>query len=587
MSSSPRRYGEASLRAADGLPPRAAFPYLARRAFKKVFGRSLGELWRDFEAAVARRIAPARAVRRSALTEHGFDRARAAVRPRRARSSTPSSIRTVFRRCCAWSPARSDVPESREPVSRRRASGSPGSRSSSIRVEVASAGGAAVGSVRGRTRRRAAAAPDARRARGRSRRVAGRPAHRLHGAARRPPRARYAGRSRRSAPAGAYPAPRSSREAGVQLRVAALVARRTIDRRSNACRAARGDRAGRSGDAAPSRGPWPRRSSGSAQRGAGVDARRPAAVRVGPRRRRLSALSRRRRRRARRRGWRAPAPTHAHPSRRADGRTLVFVGYTARWLRPLQHSARHGVDGRRRSAASRLRRSRQVCAPSRRRTGGRSTRSTRGRTRRWRTIAPRFWTPTLESDGDELVVGAATASNDALGRHAYAAGAGWSAARGRPDWQVAYAYDRWRPTLFANVSDDTDPWRDGDVRTREANAGAVVPFRRVRWTQSVLGAFHASTDEFDVHLRAPTGETVDAARRFAAAGASTPRVRTATRSASKKDGAPRVTHRADARSARRRRRRGRVDARPARLPARRCRGTPCSRLRSRRARRLG
>ena len=37
--------------------------------------------------------------------------------------------------------------------------------------------------------------------------------------------------------------------------------------------------------------------------------------------------------------------------------------------------------------------------------------------------------------------------------------AGWSTARARPDWQVAYAYDRWRPTLFANVADDTDPWR--------------------------------------------------------------------------------------------------------------------------------
>ncbi len=114
----------------------------------------------------------------------------------------------------------------------------------------------------------------------------------------------------------------------------------------------------------------------------------------------------------------------------------------------------------------------------------------------WRTIAPRFWTPTLESDEDEFVAGAATGGTDALGRHVYGIEAGWSTARARPDWQVAYAYDRWRPTLFANVADDTDPWRGGEVRTREANAGVLFPVRRVRWSQSLLGALHSSVDEF-------------------------------------------------------------------------------------------
>ena len=41
-------------------------------------------------------------------------------------------------------------------------------------------------------------------------------------------------------------------------------------------------------------------------------------------------------------------------------------------------------------------------------------------------------------------------------------------ARARPDWQLAYAYDRWRPTFFVNVADDTDPWRDDTIRTVEA-----------------------------------------------------------------------------------------------------------------------
>ncbi len=112
----------------------------------------------------------------------------------------------------------------------------------------------------------------------------------------------------------------------------------------------------------------------------------------------------------------------------------------------------------------------------------------------WGTLLPRFWTPTVESDNDELVLGAATGGYDALGRHAYAVEGGWSTSRARPDWQIAYAYDRWWPTIFANVTDDTDPFRDGTARTRELNAGAIFPVRRVRWSQTFLGGFHGSDD---------------------------------------------------------------------------------------------
>ena len=113
-----------------------------------------------------------------------------------------------------------------------------------------------------------------------------------------------------------------------------------------------------------------------------------------------------------------------------------------------------------------------------------------------RTLAPTFWTPTIESDADELVIGAATGSADALGRHAYAIEGGWSV-RARPDWQVAYAYDRWRPTLFAAYADDTDGWREGEVRTREAETGLVLPWRRVRSIRSMLASVHVSDDHFE------------------------------------------------------------------------------------------
>ena len=116
--------------------------------------------------------------------------------------------------------------------------------------------------------------------------------------------------------------------------------------------------------------------------------------------------------------------------------------------------------------------------------------------RPWRTLAPQFWTPIVESDSEEASVGAAIAGSDALGRHAYGAAAAWPTTKGRrPDWSISYAYDRWWPTLFASLSDDTDPWRDGELRTRELNAGMVLVSRQVRRTQTLLTTFSASSDQ--------------------------------------------------------------------------------------------
>jgi Omp85 superfamily domain/WD40-like Beta Propeller Repeat len=190
--------------------------------------------------------------------------------------------------------------------------------------------------------------------------------------------------------------------------------------------------------------------------------------------------------------WRleGTGPDARTPEVSPDGRTLVFVGYTAQgydlFSMPLasavwtvaEPGAFHAETRAILAEAGDTMAAALVASPY----------------SPWRTLAPRFWTPTIESDGDEVVFGAATGSLDALGRHAYGIEAGWATSRARPDWQVAYAYDRWWPTLFANVADDTDPWRDGDLRTREANAGVLLPFRRVRWTQSLLGALHASAD---------------------------------------------------------------------------------------------
>ncbi|MBA3297973.1 MAG: PD40 domain-containing protein, partial [Acidobacteria bacterium] len=120
----------------------------------------------------------------------------------------------------------------------------------------------------------------------------------------------------------------------------------------------------------------------------------------------------------------------------------------------------------------------------------------------WRTLAPRFWFPVIEEDDDRLAFGAGTAGTDALGRHYYFTSASWSSRR-RPDWNASYAYDRWLPTLLADVSDSTDPWKEGTVRVRELNAGAVVPFRHVRQGHALFGGFHAATEEFACASCAP------------------------------------------------------------------------------------
>ena len=111
-----------------------------------------------------------------------------------------------------------------------------------------------------------------------------------------------------------------------------------------------------------------------------------------------------------------------------------------------------------------------------------------------RTLAPTYWEPVVQSDAGETLVGAGTAMADALGRHAYSVATAWSTARARPDWNVSYAYDRWRATLFAIYADDTDPIRGGALRSRELFGGALLPIRHVRWSETFMGGFDTERD---------------------------------------------------------------------------------------------
>lgn len=143
----------------------------------------------------------------------------------------------------------------------------------------------------------------------------------------------------------------------------------------------------------------------------------------------------------------------------------------------------------------------------------------------WPTLAPRFWLPILEADGDNTVLGAATGGFDALGRHTYQVSAGWTMPRNRADLAFDYAYTRWWPALFVGGSDDTDTWRQGTVRSREVTAGVLLPWRKVRWSSSVLTAVSASSDAFDCEACAVPVATVRE-RRSGRLGASISNART-------------------------------------------------------------
>jgi hypothetical protein len=136
----------------------------------------------------------------------------------------------------------------------------------------------------------------------------------------------------------------------------------------------------------------------------------------------------------------------------------------------------------------------------------------------WSTLLPRYWEPIVEADSDGVDIGGRTAASDALGRHSYSATVIYAATRpgtsaGLPaasplDWDVAYAYDRWRPTLFVSASGTTDHLSvrltdagtvlNADSRTTEWFGGLLVPFRHVRTAQAVLLGLSAVDQRIDL-----------------------------------------------------------------------------------------
>lgn len=203
------------------------------------------------------------------------------------------------------------------------------------------------------------------------------------------------------------------------------------------------------------------------------------------------------------------------PAVSADGRTLVFVGYTrdgsdlfSQAYRPLTlvpdqrvpdaRDVDQGVEGQdvRRDPAAESGAS-APASPDASQELGASTYSP------WPTLAPRAWMPLAFSDGDQVQVGVTSTAADVLGYHVASASILWRASapaaigmpsRATPDWSVGYTYDRWRPRWFASLSDATSflrgasalDARPSTLEEQTVEGGVLVPFRRVRRTQRLL-----------------------------------------------------------------------------------------------------
>jgi hypothetical protein len=202
-----------------------------------------------------------------------------------------------------------------------------------------------------------------------------------------------------------------------------------------------------------------------------------------------------------------------------DGRTIVFVGYTvdgfdlftlpfpqadarsATELAPKRPELRAGSAAPRETAAA----SPAVGAPY----------------SPWATVKPTSWMPVVERSAHQVRAGFATSGQDVLGRHAYSLAATWQVAdaarirsggpasalhRATPDWQVAYAYERWRPTFFLSASSTTSffagpPAADGTPsdstrRSRQIEAALLVPMTHVRVASRALAAVLRSVDAY-------------------------------------------------------------------------------------------
>jgi len=204
------------------------------------------------------------------------------------------------------------------------------------------------------------------------------------------------------------------------------------------------------------------------------------------------------------------------PDVAADGKTVVFAGYTADGydVFTTPYPASGGPDDQVSAA---------FAAPAREAPRQPEANPTPRASRPyspWPTLAPTSWSPVIESDSNGVRVGAGVSGYDALQYHAYAASATWLAsapagavapAAATPDWQLSYAYNRWRPVPFAAASIQTSffagPPTDrgvptsATVREQEIQAGVALPITHARSSHEALVSLVRIVDDYTLATR--------------------------------------------------------------------------------------
>lgn len=197
------------------------------------------------------------------------------------------------------------------------------------------------------------------------------------------------------------------------------------------------------------------------------------------------------------------------PELSPDGRTLVFVGYTIDGFDLFSVEYSPSVSPRR-SQGGDLPPPEPSAAPA---TQPGPIADASRRYSPFPTLLPTAWTPLVEADDRELRLGVGTGGADALQYHAYAAWATWGVETNAdfapvtseaPDWSVSYAYRRWQPTIFAGASNDTSYAFDFSeagrtpvaIRERMLELGVLFPVQRVRLSHQSLVSVLRSSQRF-------------------------------------------------------------------------------------------
>jgi hypothetical protein len=143
--------------------------------------------------------------------------------------------------------------------------------------------------------------------------------------------------------------------------------------------------------------------------------------------------------------------------------------------------------------------------------------------RPWPTLRPTSWSPVIVGNASQIRVGAGLAAFDVLAYHAYVMSASWLVsgpahasrpAAAEPDWQLYYAYGRWRPTVwvsasaqtsfFAGPATDTGAPSSAVERERQIEVGVLLPIWHVRTSHTAIASITRAVDDFSLPTRAVT-----------------------------------------------------------------------------------